>query len=143
MESSPSPAASETRIIPNEFASASPKAAAPDAAGSDPTAVKRAGKRQLETTLYVEVERAITHWAQAKTSRQDTQEGVPKEMVRVPSPEVRELQRSEVIDMRWKRLLSKARQKLANCPSSESFGMPEDMAPQEAAAKRGREVSWR
>ena len=91
----------------------------------------------------MEVEKAIIRRAQAKTSRQETQEGVPKEMARVPSPEVRELQRSEVIYMRWKRLLSKALEKLANGPSSESFKMPEDTAPQEAATKKGREVSWR
>ena len=129
MESSPSPAASETRIIQNEFASASPKAAAPDAAGSDPTAVKRAGKRQLETTLYVEVEKAIVRRAQAKTCRQESQVGAPKEMVRAPSPEVRALQRFEVIYMRWRRLLCNALEKLANGPSSEPFEMSEDTAP--------------
>ena len=43
--------------------------------------------------------------------------------------------------MRWRHLLSKALEKLANGPSPESVEMLEGTAPPEAAAKRGREVS--
>ena len=60
-------------------------------------------------------------------------------LVRTQGPEVPTLQKSEVVCLRWTRMLSKVLKKLADDPSSESFEMLDDSAPKEVAHKRGRE----
>ncbi|CAK0904869.1 unnamed protein product, partial [Prorocentrum cordatum] len=67
-----------------------------------------------------------------RRKKDQPQAGLPECMIpRSASPEVSWLCRSEVIYMRWRRMLSKVLKRLANDPSSESFEMLDDSPEKE------------